>query len=66
VVGGVRSGKLLKKPTRWSNPDAAVFWAFSSDTSIGALAELKVDGKGNWKLVKAKVLSGKVAEKQQE
>jgi len=51
---------------RWSNPDTAIFWAFSSDTTIGALAELKVDGKGNWKLVTAKVLSGKAAEKQQE
>jgi hypothetical protein len=51
---------------RWSNPDTAVFWAFSSDTGIGALAELKVDGKGNWKLVTANVLSGKAAEKQQE
>lgn len=49
---------------RWSNPDTAVFWAFSSDTSIGALAELKVDGKGNWKLVTAKVMSGTAAEKQ--
>jgi hypothetical protein len=51
---------------KWSAPDTAAFWAFSSDTSIGALAELKVDGKGNWKLVTAKVLSGKAAEKQQE
>lgn len=51
---------------RWSHPDTAVFWAFSNDTGIGALAELKVDEKGNWKLVTAKLLSGKAAEKQQE
>src|SRR5262245_6221295 len=51
---------------RWSNPDTAVFWAFSSDTSIGALTELRVDRAGNWKLVTAKVLSGTAAEKQQE
>jgi hypothetical protein len=51
---------------RWSNPDTAVFWAFSSDTGIGSLAEMKVDERGNWKLVTAKVLSGKAAEKQQE
>jgi hypothetical protein len=31
----------------------------------GALFELKVDGVGNWKLVKAKVLFGKAAEKEQ-
>ena len=51
---------------RWSSPDTAVFWAFSSDTSIGALAELRVDRGGNWKLVTAKVLSGRAAEKQQQ
>ena len=51
---------------RWSNPDTVVFWAFSSDTSIGALAELRVDRVGNWKLVTAKVLSGTAAEKEQQ
>src|SRR6266487_3124227 len=50
---------------RWSKPDTAVFWAFSSDTGLGALAELRVDRGGNWKLVTAKVLSGTAAEKQQ-
>jgi len=50
---------------RWSNSDTAVFWAFSSDTSIGLLIELRVDGRGNWKLVTAKVLSGTAAEKQE-
>jgi hypothetical protein len=59
------SGDFLRV-VRWSNPDTAVFWAFANDTTMGALAELKVDGKGNWKLVTAKVLSGKAAEKQQE
>jgi hypothetical protein len=49
---------------RWSSPDTAVFWAFSSDTSIGVLAELRVDGRGNWKLVTAKMLSGTAAEEQ--
>jgi hypothetical protein len=65
VLRSRMTGDFLRV-VRWSNPDTAVFWAFSSDTSIGALAELKVDGKGNWKLVTAKVLSGKAAEKQQE
>lgn len=65
VLQSPMTGDFLRV-VRWSDPDTAVFWAFSSDTSIGALAELKVDGKGNWKLVTAKVLSGKAAEKQQE
>ena len=65
VLRSSATGDFLRV-VRWSNPDTAVFWAFSSDTSIGALAELKVDGKGNWKLVTAQVLSGKAAEKQQE
>jgi hypothetical protein len=65
VLRSPATGDFLRV-VRWSNPDTAVFWAFSSDTSIGALAELKVDGKGNWTLVTAKVLSGKAAEKQQE
>ena len=65
VLRSPMTGDFLRV-VRWSNPDTAVFWAFSSDTTIGALAELKVDGKGNWKLVTAKVLSGKAAEKQQE
>lgn len=54
------------KVVRWTNSDTAVFWAFSSDANTGALVELKVDREGNWKLVKAKVLSGKAAEKQQD
>jgi len=65
---------ILKSPSygdffkviRWTDSDTAVFWAFSSDTSIGALFEMKVDARGNWKLATAKVLSGKVAEKQQD
>jgi hypothetical protein len=65
VLRSPMTGDFLRV-VRWSNPDTAVFWAFSSDASIGVLAELKVDGKGNWKLVTAKVLSGKAAEKQQE
>ena len=51
---------------RWTDPDTAVFWAFSSDAGKGALFDLKVDSGGNWKLMKAKVLSGKEAEKQQD
>ncbi len=51
---------------RWTDPDTAVFWAFSRDAKAGALFELKINPQGNWKLVKAKVLSGKAAEKQQE
>ena len=50
---------------RWANSDTAVFWAYSSDTETGALVELKVNGEENWKLVKAKVLFGKAAEKEQ-
>ena len=65
VLRSPSTGDFLRV-VRWNNSDTAVFWAFSSDTSIGILAELKVDGKGNWKLVTAKVLSGKAAEKQQE
>lgn len=65
VLQSPSTGDFLRV-VRWTHPDTAVFWAFSSDTGMGALAELKVDGKGNWKLVTAKVLSGKAAEKQQE
>lgn len=65
VLRSPMTGDFLRV-VRWSNPDTAVFWAFASDTSIGSLAELKVDGKGNWKLVTAQMLSGKAAEKQQE
>jgi hypothetical protein len=54
------------KVVKWTSADTAIFWAFSSDTSKGALVELKIDGEGNWKLVKSNVLSGKAAEKQQE
>jgi hypothetical protein len=54
------------KVVKWTSPDTAIFWAFSSDTNKGALVELKLDGQGNWKLVKSNVLSGKAAEKQQE
>jgi hypothetical protein len=65
---------ILRSPTagdffkvlRWTGSDTAVFWAFSTDAQTGALFELKIDSKGNWKLVKAKVLSGKAAEKQQD
>jgi hypothetical protein len=73
---GVHANKtdaLLKAPmtgdflkvAKWTNPDTAVFWAFAADVEAGALFELKVDGEGNWKLVKAKVLFGKAAEKEQ-
>lgn len=65
VLQSPATGDFLRV-IRWSSPDTAVFWAFSSDTSMSVLAELKVDGKGNWKLVTAKMLSGKTAEKQQE
>ena len=65
VLRSPSTGDFLRVVT-WTNPDTALFWAFSSDTSMGALAELKVDKKGDWKLVTAKVLSGKAAEKQQE
>jgi hypothetical protein len=65
VLRSPATGDFLRV-VRWSNPDTAVFWAFSSDTSIGALAELRVDKRGNWKLVTAKVLSGTAAEKQQQ
>src|SRR2546423_2517544 len=56
VLRSPMTGDFLRV-VRWSNPDTAVFWAFSSDTTIGALAELRVDRGGNWKLVTAKVLS---------
>lgn len=59
------SGDFLRV-VRWSNPDTAVFWAFANDTRPSALAEMKVDGKENWKLMTAKVLSGRAAQKQQE
>jgi hypothetical protein len=65
---------MLKSPAfgdffelvRWTDSNTAVFWAFSTDAKAGALCELKVDANGDWKFVKAKVLSGKAAEKQQE
>jgi hypothetical protein len=59
------TGDFLKVVS-WTDSNTAVFWAFSADAEAGALFELKVDAKGNWKLVKTKVLSGKAAEKQQE
>jgi hypothetical protein len=59
------TGDILKVVS-WTDSNTAVFWAFSADADAGALFELKVDAKGNWKLVKAKVLSGKAAEKQQQ
>ncbi len=59
------AGDILKVVS-WTDSNTAVFWAFSVDADAGALCALKVDAKGNWKLVKAKVLSGKAAEKQQE
>jgi len=37
----------------------------AADVEAGALFELKIDGEGNWKLVKAKVLFGKAAQKEQ-
>lgn len=54
------------RAVKWSKPDTAVFWAFSNDTTTGALVETAVDREGNWKLVTAKVLSGKAAEKQNQ
>jgi hypothetical protein len=65
ILKSPETGDFLKV-VKWTDADTAVFWAFSNDTVIGALFELKVDSEGNWKLVKAKVLSGKAAEKQQE
>lgn len=65
VLESPSSGDFFRV-VKWSNPDTVVFWAFSSDAGTGALAELKVDREGNWKLVTGKVLSGKAAEKQQE
>jgi hypothetical protein len=58
------TGDFLKV-TKWTSPDTAVFWAFSVDVKAGALFELKIDGEGNWKLVNAKMLFGKAAEKEQ-
>lgn len=65
ILESPSTGDFLKV-VRWTDANTAVFWAFSNDADTGALFELKVDAKGNWKLVKAKVLSGKAAEKQQE
>ena len=64
VLRSPMTGDFLKV-ARWTNPDTAVFWAFSADVEAGALFELKVDPEGNWKLLKTKVLFGKAAEKEQ-
>jgi hypothetical protein len=64
VLKAPMTGDFLKV-VKWTSPDTAVFWAFAADAEAGALFELKVDGEGNWKLVKAKVLFGKAAEKEQ-
>jgi len=53
------------KVVTWTNSDTAVFWAYSSETNLGALFEVKVDAVENWKPVKTKVLFGKAAEKEQ-
>lgn len=50
---------------KWTGPDTALFWAYSYDATAGALCELKVDPRGDWKLIKSKVLTGKAAEKQE-
>jgi hypothetical protein len=50
---------------KWTGADTALFWAYSYDAEVGALCELKVDLRGDWKLVKGKVLTGKAAEKQE-
>jgi hypothetical protein len=65
ILEPTSAGDILKVVS-WTDSNTAVFWAFSADADAGALCALKVDAKGNWKLVKAKVLSGKAAEKQQE
>jgi hypothetical protein len=65
ILKSPATGDFLKVVS-WTDADTAVFWAFSSDADAGASFELKIDAKGNWKLVKAKVLSGEAAEKQQE
>ncbi len=65
ILASPSTGDFLQV-VRWIDPDTAVFWAFSSDAGKGALFDLKVDSGGNWKLMKAKVLSGKEAEKQQD
>jgi hypothetical protein len=64
VLKAPMTGNFLKV-AKWTSPDTAVFWAFAGDVEAGAQFELKVDGEGNWKLVKAKVLFGKAAEKEQ-
>lgn len=58
------TGDFLKI-AKWADPDPEVFWGFAPDVEAGVLFELKVDGEGNWKLVKAEVLFGKTAEKEQ-
>jgi hypothetical protein len=65
ILKSPMAGDFLKV-LRWTDSDTAVFWAFSTDAQTGALFELKIDAKGNWNLVKAKVQSGKADEKQQD
>jgi hypothetical protein len=65
ILQSPSTGDFLKV-VRWTDPNTAVFWAYSSDANAGAWFELKIDPEGNWKLVKAKVVSGKAAEKQQD
>ena len=50
---------------KWTGTDTTLFWAFNNDVTAGALCEFKVDPRGDWKLVKGKVLTGKAAEKQE-
>jgi hypothetical protein len=64
ILKASMTGDFLKV-ARWTNPDTAVFWAFSADVEVGAQFELKVNPEGNWRLLKTKVLFGKAAEKEQ-
>ncbi|HEY4282828.1 MAG TPA: hypothetical protein VGM62_07155 [Chthoniobacterales bacterium] len=50
---------------KWTAADTALFWAYSYDANAGALCEFSVNPRGDWKLVKGKVLTGKAAEKQE-
>ncbi len=50
---------------KWTGADTALFWAYSYDAEAGALCELRVDQRSDWKLIKGKVLTGKAAEQQE-